>query len=87
MTDKTDSTPHILDPVKKEVFNKLLNVQKLLIEVQSINIDGDVLYDSSKVIANIVANPNKAPEYVDMVEHLLQKNEELMQYVIDRGVK
>ncbi|MGF2034289.1 MAG: hypothetical protein RMZ43_003005 [Nostoc sp. CmiVER01] len=85
MTEDDNVAPK-LDPVKKEVSAKLNKVQLLLLEVFSTNIDGNLLYDSSKVVANMVANPNNPPEYIAMVEHLLEKNEELMHYIVNRGI-
>ncbi|MFM2063942.1 MAG: hypothetical protein RLZZ507_3613 [Cyanobacteriota bacterium] len=78
MTDKQNQETLKLDPVKEEVGTKLQQVLQLLIEVQATRIDGDLPYSANKAIANIVRNP---PEYTAMVDHLLDKTGELIDYI------
>ena len=82
MTDQ-ENEKIFKDPVKKEVFTKLEQVNQLLVEVNTTSIDGGLPYDASKAIANVASNP---PEYNAMVDHLLEKTEELMQYIVNKGI-
>lgn len=74
-----------LDPVKKEVFDKVQKAHHLLLEVYATDIDGNVLYDASKVVANTLASP-ASPEYNALCNDLLERAEKLMQYILDKGI-
>lgn len=85
MTEQENEKIIKLDPVKKEVFDKVQKAHHLLLEVYATNIDGDVLYDASKMVANIVASP-ASPEYNALCNDLLERSEKLMQYILDKGI-